>query len=66
METKYNKEIQKRYEECKWFQEDVFSMQTYSREQMIKFAMYCSGHGEHMIEFRFEEFNNKSLFTFKK
>lgn len=42
------------------FQEPVFS-KTYTKEELFEFAMYCSGHRKHMIEFRFEEFINKSL-----
>jgi hypothetical protein len=38
---------------------------TYSKEQMIEFAMYCSGHRKHMVENRFAEFENKNTITIK-
>lgn len=37
----------------------------YSKEQMIEFAIYCSGHRRHMIENRFEEFENKNIVKIK-
>lgn len=46
--------------EFKGFESSNF-IQTFSKEQMIEFAMYCSGHRKHMIEFRFQEFENKNL-----
>lgn len=45
--------------------EQSFFVTTYSKEQMIEFAMYCSGHRKHMIENRFEEFENKNLIKIK-
>lgn len=41
------------------FKESNF-ITTYSKEQMIEFAIYCSGHRKHMIENRFKEFENKT------
>jgi hypothetical protein len=46
--------------EFKGFENSNFVI-NYSKEQMIEFAMYCSGHRKHMIKNRFEEFENKNL-----
>jgi hypothetical protein len=36
-------------------------VKTYTKEQMIDFAMLCSGHRKYMIENRFEEFEYKKI-----
>ena len=50
----------KEVKEWKGFESSDF-IQSYTKDQMIEFAMYCSGHRKFFIESRFEEFENKNI-----
>ena len=55
----------KEIKEWKGFENPNF-VTHYSKEQMIEFAMYCSGHRKYMVENRFEEFENKNIIHLNK
>ena len=55
----------KEVKEWKGFENPNF-VTYYSKEQMIEFAIYCSGHRKYMVENRFEEFENKNIIQLNK